>query len=332
MEGVRERAGRILDRILEYAGVMQRIECCAGELNRYLNAPVLSLSTGRRLWEAEEVRVPVGRRVEPPRCLRPILGGGLDAERLSINAAGLFVEGREGGILQSARFNGKVRLRDIIWLALIVDDWGKVVGRVRDGDVRRCVEAVACAAEAARLALEREARGEACACSVKRFSERYRGLILDAVEVLAEEGKQSAAWDAGRWLVWLFDAGHLSMLTGTAVTLHPGREVRVPERVAELVASLHGIGPPFRVESVRAYEGDVELYVSGLAELGRRGTRQLQPILHGAAGIQEILLASCFTEEEDWAQLIAERRRLLGNLEEAYGRVKMAAALCGLLA
>jgi hypothetical protein len=167
---------------------------------------------------------------------------------------------------------------------------------------------------------------------VKRFSERFRGLILDAVEVLAEEGKQSAAWSAARWLVWLFDADHLSMLSGTAVTLHVGREVRVPERVAELVASLHGIGPPFRVESVRAYEGDVELYVSGLTELGRRVTRQLQPILRGAAGIQEILLASYFTEEGDWAQLIAERRKLLGDLEEAYGRVKMAAALCGLLA
>ena len=332
MEEVRERAGRILDRMLEYAGVMQRIECCAGELNRYLSAPVLSLGTGRKLWEAAEVRVPVGRRVEPPHCLRPILGGGLDAERLSINAAGLFVEGREGGILQSARFNGKVRLRDIIWLSLIVDDWNEVVGRVQDEDVRRCVEAVAAAAEAARLALEGEAREEACACSVRRFSERYKQLILDAVEVLAEEGKQSAARDASRWLVWLFDANHLSMLTGTAVTLHVGREVHVPERVAELVASLHGIEPPFRLESVRAYEGDVELYVSGLTEVGRRVARQLQPILHGAAGIQEILLASYFTEEEDWAQLIAERRRLLGNLEEAYGRVKMAAALCGLLA
>jgi len=332
MEGVRERAGRILDRILEYAEVMQRIECCARELNRYLGAPVLKLSAGRKLWETEEVKVPVGRRVEPPRYLRPILGGGLDVEHLSINAVGLFVEGREGGTLQSARFNEKVMLRSIIWLSLIVEDWSEVVGRVRDASVRRCVEAIASAAEAARLALEGEAHGEACTCNAKRFSERYRGLILDAVEVLAEEGKQSAAWDAGRWLVWLFDASHLSMLTGTAVTLHVGREVRVPERVAELVASLHGIRPPFKLERVRAYEGDVELYVSGLTELGKRGTWHLQLILHGAAGIQEILLASYFTEDEDWMHLIAARRELLGDLEEARRRVRAAALLCGLLA
>jgi len=332
MEGVRERAGRILDRVLEYAEVMQRIECCTREVNRYLNAPVLSLSIGAKLWEVKETKVPVGRRVEPPRCLRPILGGGLDVERLSINAAGLFVEGREGGTLQSARFNEKVRLRSIIWLALIVEDWNKVIGEVQDGGVRRCVEAVASAAEAARLALEREAPREACACSTRRFSERYRGLILDAVEVLAEEGRQSAAWDAGRWLVWLFDADHLSMLTGTAVTLHVGREVDAPDWFAELMVGLHGIRPPFRVERVRAYEGDVELYVSGFTEPGRRVTRHLQPILRGAAGIQEILLASYFTEEGDWAQLIAERRKLLGDLEEAYGRVKAAALLCGLFA
>jgi len=332
MEGVRERAGRILDRMLEYAEVMQRIECCAREVNRYLNAPVLSLSSGRKLWEVEVVRVPVGRRVEPPRCLRPILGGGLDVERLSIDAVGLFAEGREGGTLQSARFGGKVRLRDIIWLALIVDDWGKVVGRVRDVDVRRCVEAVARAAEGARLALGGEARGEACACSARRFSERYKRLILDAVEVLAEEGRQSAAWSAARWLVWLFDVDHLPTLSGTGVTLRPEREVEVPERVAELVVSLHGIWPPFRLERVRAYEGDVELYVSGLARPGKRGTRHLQLVLHGAVGVQEILLASYFTEEEDWARLTAERRRLLGDLEEACGRVKTAAALCRLLA
>ena len=331
MEGVRERAGRALDRMLEYADVMQRVDRCAGEVRRHLYARVLELRGGdRKPWEVEPVAVPVGRRVEPPRYLRPLLGAPLDAERLVVDAAQLAVEGREGVQLLRVGFNSGARLDTIIWLALTVEDWSEVVGRVRDGDVRRCVEAVAAAAEAARAALEGAAPPEAeeGAEEGARFSGRFRELILDAIEVLVEEGRR----DVMRWRVSLFEANHLHWLSGAAVTLHPGRGARVPERVARLVSELHGIGPPYTLESVRAHDGGVELYVRGLGEGGRREGRRFEVVSGGAASVEGILLAGCFMEDEDWARLTAARRELLGDLEEARRRVRAAALLCRLLA
>ena len=331
MEGVRERAGRALDRMLEYADVMERVDRCAGEARRHLYAHVLELrGSDRKPWEIEPVAVPVGRRVEPPRYLRPVLGAPLDVERLVVDAAQLAVEGREGVQLLRVGFNSGARLDTIIWLALIVRDWSEVVGRVQDEEVRRCVEAVAAAAEGARAALEGAAPPAAAegAEGGAQFSGRFRELILDAVEVLAEEGQR----DAARWRISLFKANHLHWLSGTAVTLHPRRRARVPERVARLVSELHGIGPPYTLESVRAHDGDVELYVSGLGEGGKEEWRHFVVVSGGTTSVEGILLASCFTEEEDWMRLIAERRRLLGDLEEACRRVRAAALLCRLLA
>jgi hypothetical protein len=330
MEGVRERAGRALDRMLEYADVMQRVDRCAGEARRHLYAHALELrGSDRKPWEIEPVAVPVGRRVEPPRYLRPVLGAPLDVERLVVDAAQLAVEGREGVQLLRVGFNSGARLDTIIWLALIVGDWSEVVGKVQDEEVRRCVEAVAAAAEGARAALEGATPPAAEEAEEgARLSGRFRELILDAVEVLAEEGQR----DAARWRISLFKANHLHWLSGAAVTLHPRRGARVPERVARLVSGLHGIGPPYTLESVRAYDGDIELYVRGLGEGGKEEGRHFEVVSGGTTSVEGILLASCFMEDEDWMRLTATRKELLGDLEEACRRVRAAALLCRLLA
>ena len=335
MGEVRERAGRALDRMLEYADVMQKINCYARELHKHLYAKLFK-PCAEKPWARDEVKVPMEKKVEVPSFLRPVLGDAFEAALLTVNGRGLFVEGKKH---LSIYFNEDVTLYHVLWLALIVDDWSEVVGRVRDGDVRRCVEAVAAAAEAARLALEGEPAAQPPpSCGVWRFSERFRELILDAVETLLEEERMERAPHetvAGRFISWweipLFYGDYLHTLYGFSITLRVEREVEVPEWLAELVSSSYRIAPPFTVEAVRADETGVSVYVRSRVGRGEEKA-QLQPIYRGSTSVGDLLLAAYFTEEEDWRRLTAERRKLLDTLGETYCKVRAAASMYKLLA
>jgi hypothetical protein len=335
VEGVRELVSRTLERMIEYAEVMQLINCYARELHRYLYAKLFKLSAGKP-W-MREVKVPLRKgRVEPPSFLRPILGDGLDAEWLSISGAGLFVEGRDH---LSVYFNENATLYHVLWLSLVVEDWGAVLDAIPDAGARAAVEGLARAAETARLALEGELAAQPpLGCGVWRFSERYKRLILDAAEaLLEEEGTVRAPHEtvAGRFIAWweipLFYGDYLHTLRGLSITLRVEREVEAPGWLAELVSAIYRVAPPFTVEAVRADEEGVSVYVRGRTPRGEERA-QLAPIFRGSTNVRELLLAAYFTEEEDWRRLTAERRKLLDALGEAYCRVRAAAAMCRLLA
>jgi hypothetical protein len=328
MEGVRERVSRTLDRMLEYAEVVRRVECCAGEALRSLKVRVLEV-WGENPWIAE-VEVPVERKtVVPPSFLRRILGHGFDVSRVVVNSRG--VEVYAGlNLALSARFS-RLDLFDAVWLSLIVEDWGAVASMVRDARVREAVEKLARAVEVVRAALGGELQLEPCPCpSEQAPSERIRELIVGAAEALAVEGAAAARY-VSDWRIPLFEARSLYSLHGTAVSLSPRREVAVPEWLARMVEEWLGIKPPFRLERVRAAWGSIEVYVSGYEE-GKERAARIDPVYEGATNPRDILLAAYFIEDEDWAQLIAEWRKLLGEVEEACRKVRAAALLCRLLA
>jgi len=328
MEGVRERVERALDRMLEYAEVVRRVECCAGEALRSLKVRVLEVR-GESPWVAG-VEVPVERgTVVPPSFLRRILGHGFDVSRVVVDGRGVEVYAGLSLIL-SARFS-RLDLFDAVWLSLIVEDWDAVAGMVRDARVREVVEKLARAAEVVRAALGGELQLEPCPCpSGQAPSERIRGLIVGAAEVLAVEGAAAARY-VRDWRIPLFEARSLYSLHGAAVSLSPRREVAVPEWLARMVEEWLGIKPPFRLESARAAWGNIEVYVSGF-EGGEESTARIDPVYEGATNPRDILLAAYFMEDEDWAQLIAGWRKLLGEVEEACSKLRAAAMLCKLLA
>jgi hypothetical protein len=338
VEEVRERVSKTLELMTKYAEVMQRIDCYARELNKYLYTKLFKPSA-EILRARDEVRVPLEKRVEVPDLLRPLLGDNLEVGRLSVTAVGVFVMGREGDILQSIHFNEDVTLRHVIWLSLIVEDWSAVLGAVQSAGVREAVEKLARAAEVVRLALEGECAPQPPpGCGAWRFSERYKRLILDAVEVLLEEKRAERAPHetvAGRfvakWEIPLFYGDHLRTLHGLSITLRVERGVEVPGWLAALVSGIYRVAPPFTVEAVRADEAGVSVYVRGRTERGEERAR-LEPISRGSTSVRELLFAAYFTEEEDWARLTAERKRLLDTLGETYCRVRAAALLHPLLA
>jgi hypothetical protein len=284
---------------------------------------------GENPWVAE-VEVPVERKtVAPPSFLRRILGHGFDVSRVVIDGGGVKVYAGLSLVL-SARFS-RLDLLDAVWLSLIVEDWGAVVGIVRDARVREAVEKLARAAEVVRAALGGELQLEPCPCPGGQApSERIRRLIVEAAEALAVEGATAARY-VSDWRIPLFEARSLYSLHGAAASLSPRRGVAVPEWLARMVEEWLGIKPPFRLERVRAAWGDIEVYVSGFEE-GRERAARIDPVYGGATNPRDILLAAYFMEDEDWAQLIAEWRKLLGEVEEACRKVRAAALLCGLLA
>jgi hypothetical protein len=93
-----------------------------------------------------------------------------------------------------------------------------------------------------------------------------------------------------------------------------------------------GIRPPLRLEIVHAYEGSVELYVSGLRRTGGEGTVVAQLIYSGKTSPWGVLLAAYLMGDEDWERLLGEQRALLGEAEEACSKLRAAEALCPLLA
>jgi hypothetical protein len=194
---------------------------------------------------------------------------------------------------------------------------------VQDERAREAVERLASAAEVVRAVLRGEGPLEPCPCPRWRGpSGRIRELIVGAAEALAEEGAAAAPylWD---WSIKLFEIHNLVEVPWSLRALHPNREVEVPGWLAGMVESDLGIRPPLRLEIVHAYEGSVELYVSGLRRTGGEGTVVAQLIYSGKTSPWGVLLA---------AYLIAEQRALLGEAEEACSRLRGAAALCGLLA
>jgi hypothetical protein len=326
MEGVRARVERALDRMLEYASVVRRVDCCTGEALRALKTRVVEAREVEGAW-VEAVEVPAARRAEPPDFLRRILGAGFDVSRVIIDGRGVWVYAGINLALH-ARFS-RLDLLDAVWLSLIVDDWGAAAGAV-DARVREAVEALARAVEVVRTALGGEARLEPCPCPSDRAPSWIRELIATAAEALAAEGADAARYmDECR--IRLFEAKSVHSLHGAAFTLRPEREVEVPERLASMVERWFGIAPPYRVERVRAAWGDIELYVSGLAEPGKREAVRIDPVYGGATTPKDALLAAYFMEDEDWARLTAEWRRLLGEVEEACGKLRAAAMLCKLL-
>jgi len=277
----------------------------------------------------KEVKVQLRRRVEVPGFLKPVLGDGFSAEQLTVNHRGLFVEGGDG---LSIFFDERVNLYKITWLSLIVDDWDAVLSKVQDGKVRGAVERLASAAKAVRLALEGGCAAQPPKCGVWRFSERYKRLLVDAAETLLEEeraGRAPHETVAGRFAAWwkvpLFDNYFLRTLHGLSTTLRVEREVDAPEWLADIV-----VAPPYTVEAVRADEAGVSVYVKGRAEQGEKGTL-LTLIADGSTSVHGLILAAFFTEDEDWARLTAEWRKLLDALGETHCRVRAAALLCRLL-
>ena len=329
MGEVRERVERALDRVLEYASIVQRANCCVGEVLRSLSAQVLSLPRGLLDQPAE---VPLRKRVEPPGFLQRFIGSGFEAARAVVGSGGIEVYSDSGARGRLYVPFARVSLFDVVWLSLVVEDWEAVAGAVRDEGVREAVERLASAAEVVRAVLREGEPLGPCPCPRWQGpSGRIRELIVRAAEALAEEGAaaQPYLWD---WSIELFEMHNLVRVPWSPRALHPAREVEVPGWLAGMVESDLGIKPPLRLEGVRATVGDVELYVSGLRRAGGEGAVIAKPIFSGKTSPWGILLAAYLMEDEDWERLTAEQRRLLGEAEEACSRLRAAAALCKLLA